>query len=177
MDRSNSEQSTKETAPKQDSNNRAQTYRSRTRVSKNLLASRLGTFILAILGAVVVFVGKRYDIDDLFGTGIVQLWTGEVSSRPQDSYGTPTREYAVCTRHKDGIYTVGEGEYASENGPTTQCLVVGTDGTITGTGSIGTAINNTFHPQAHLYRLNQGNAPVRSPKVPTKTLDCCARTC
>ena len=113
------------------SNNRpkAQAYRSRTRVSKDLLLSRLGTFVLAVAAAVVVFLTKRYDVES--------LWTDQQPANLQSDHGSPTREYAVCTRNKGGIYTVDGDQSSGLGSTTTQCLVIGTDGIISETGTIG----------------------------------------
>jgi hypothetical protein len=115
---------------------KAAPYWSRRRISKDQLLSRLGTFFLAILAALALLFTKRYDIDYLFGFGEERHW---IDSAPVDTIsphsmpGHPYKEYAICTRTKGGIYTVDEEPEKNR----TQCIVVGADGTIAGTGSIG----------------------------------------
>ncbi|KIM26511.1 hypothetical protein M408DRAFT_180844 [Serendipita vermifera MAFF 305830] len=137
-------------------NKSSRTIRTRNRVTKDLIISRLGTFLLALLAASVVLLTKRYDLESLIGSAIGQKWTGDTLSNSQDSQGTPMREYAVCTRHKSGIYTVEESSVSSEETSetrTTQCLVVGIDGIILSTGSIDSikeshpSIRPTFLPK------------------------------
>jgi hypothetical protein len=112
-------------------------YRSRTRISKDLLLSRLGAFFLAILAATALLFTKRYDMGHIFGFGEERHWAGPTYFDTTGQHGLPgrpNREYAICTRNRDGIYTVDEGLDKNR----TQCIVVGTAGTIAGTGSIGT---------------------------------------
>jgi len=111
-------------------------HRSRTRISNDLLLSKLGTFFLAALAASALFITKRYDVRYFFGLGEENHWEGPKTFGIADKHvlpGSPKKEYAICTRVRDGIYTVDE--VAGKN--RTQCIVVGTEGTITGTGSIG----------------------------------------
>jgi hypothetical protein len=115
---------------------KATPYRSRTRISKDLLLSRFGTFFLAVLAAIALLFTKRYDMDHLFGFGGERHWTGPAHFDTTGKHslpGHPNKEYAICTRNKGGIYAVDEGM----NNNRTQCIVVGIAGTITGTGSIG----------------------------------------
>ena len=114
-------------------------YRSRTRISKDLLLSRLGAFFIAILAATALLFTKRYDMGHIFGFGEERHWAGPTyfdTTSQHNPPGHPNKEYAICTRNRDGIYTVDEGLDKNR----TQCIVVGTAGTIAGTGSIGTMI-------------------------------------
>ena len=112
----------------------------RHRTANTNFTARVGTFIVALAAACLVFLVKRYDLEEVF---VRLLGTGEYleayRTGAPSSTGHLSREYAICTRTKRGIYTLEERGNDLEWAERTQCIAVDSYGFIAATGSIGTA--------------------------------------
>jgi hypothetical protein len=119
-----------------------------THVSTKKLLARIASFSAAVAIAAFVLVTKRYDIEDIVSAFPFSLNMGVIQMplRPWDSttaHGTPAKDYALCTRSRQGIYTVDDRVTAGQGKSSTtrvQCLVVNDLGLIAETGSIGAYI-------------------------------------
>jgi hypothetical protein len=112
-----------------------------THVSTKTLLARIASLSAAVAISAFVLVTKRYDIEDF-----VSVFQMSPQLRPWDStiaHGTPAKDYALCTRSRQGIYTVDDRVTAGKEQSSTtgvQCLVVNAFGLIAETGSIGAYI-------------------------------------
>ncbi|KAG9036507.1 hypothetical protein FS842_003438 [Serendipita sp. 407] len=102
--------------------------------------SRIGTFLATLTAIFFFFIAKRYDLDEVVGL----LGLGSVSNLPGVSRpgmasndGILNHGYSICTRSRDGIYTVEKRDDKEEQPHRSQCLMVDQAGLITHVGSIG----------------------------------------
>lgn len=134
------------------------TYR-RSRATNSSFITRLGTFLVALAAAFLVFLVKRYELDEVLVRVLgaedhLQVYRTGAPSRT----GHLSRDYAICTRTKGGIYTLEERGNDPEWAERTQCLVVDKHGTIAATGSIDEI--KTTHPQLRPRFLPSGSTVV-----------------
>lgn len=150
-------------------------YQRNSRVSTQVLLSRIGSFLFASALALFVLATKRDDLDELLSLLPFNLDIHQTPSQQQvwESTavpGTPEKDYIVCTRQKGGIYTVDESM------PNIQCLVVNTEGYIVNTGSIGMCLFMACMIRSDFWiRLCQRGVSPNKATLFTKRLDCCSR--
>jgi hypothetical protein len=106
--------------------------------SRNNGLSPMCTFLFALLAVGLLFTTKRYSLEEMLRS--VGLYDDTMFSMGE-SIGVPNpegvkKEYAICTRHRKGVYTVNEAIEPGEDS-VTQCMVVDEQGIIANVGSIG----------------------------------------
>ncbi|KAG9023996.1 hypothetical protein FS842_005586, partial [Serendipita sp. 407] len=101
--------------------------------------SRIGTFLATLAAIFFFFVAKRYDLDEvveLLGLGSMSTLPGVSRPGMPSNDGTLNHGYSICTRSRDGIYTVEKRGDKEEQPHRSQCLMVDQAGLITHVGSI-----------------------------------------
>ncbi|KAG8750333.1 hypothetical protein FRC14_000622 [Serendipita sp. 396] len=101
--------------------------------------SRIGTFLATLAAIFFFFVAKRYDLDEvveLLGLGSMSTLPGVSRPGMPSNDGTLNHGYSICTRSRDGIYTVEKRGDKEEQPHHSQCLMVDQAGLITHVGSI-----------------------------------------